>query len=106
MNTSSSLFYYSTDIEIQEGDYIEFTSLFTRKKKLGRVSYIPKYTAIELQKSGKQPDDWLIQFDDGTVTGWLYHPEETKPISRLHFIKRKDDSFKGITSEELEQIDN
>lgn len=105
MNNQSKLLYFGTDIEVLEGDYIIFKTFFTRRPRNGRVSYIPKMTGRELAKSNKNPDDWLIELEDSTVTGWLYSPEDLQPPKRLSFVKRKDDDYKGMTSQELEEYE-
>ena len=63
-----SLRYFGTGDEVREGDRIEYTSLFLRRKRPGTVVCIPPKTALELDDEQKPPDDWLIRFDDGTYT--------------------------------------
>lgn len=105
MTNPTKLLYFGTDIEVLEGDYITLKTLFTRRPRKGRVSYIPKITGRELAKQNKNPDDWLIELEDHTVTGWLYSPEDLQPSKRLSFVKRKDDDYKGTTSQELEEYE-
>jgi hypothetical protein len=62
-------------------------------------------TGRELAKENKNPDDWLIELEDYTVTGWMYSPEDLQPPKRLSFVKRKDDDYKVITSLELEKYE-
>ncbi|MGI9235434.1 MAG: hypothetical protein ACR2RD_17510 [Woeseiaceae bacterium] len=66
---------------------------------------IPEKTALQLDAEKKPPEDWLIKFDDGTYTGWLYHPEEMQPHSRLRLVARGSE-FEAISNEELERLDN
>lgn len=96
------LYYHGTDIEVLPGDHILLQTLLLRRKKRGRVSYIPRFTAVELADQKKNPDSWLIEFSDGTVTGWIYYPEDLQPPKRLTFIERSDDHYKGISTDELE----
>jgi len=91
---------------VLQGDHIAFKSILFRKNRLGRISYIPDKTALELSKEKKNPDSWLIEFSDKTVTGWLYHPEEMQPTKRLRFLSRKSDSYDGLSSTELENIES
>ena len=97
--------YFGTDDEVSAGDRIEYTTLFLRRKKRGTVVWIPEKTALELDAAGKQPENWLIKFDDGTFTGWLYHPEEMQPIQRLTLIGRSSD-YEPVSEQELERQDN
>ena len=99
------LYYDGTDIEVLKGDYVIYKTAFLRRKRKGRVSYIPKLTGRELAKQGKDTDEWIIEFEDKTVAAWIYVPEELQPSKRVIFIKRGDDDYSGITSEELEKIE-
>ncbi len=94
--------YHGSDDEVLEGDRIEYTTFLTRRRTLGTVVYIPEKTALELNEEEKPPDDWLIRFDDGTDTGWMYYPEETQPNSRLRLVSRGAD-YERITTDELER---
>lgn len=96
------LYYPATDIEVLAGDHVQLRTLLLRKKILGRVSYIPQFTAHELAQQNKNADSWLIELSDGTATGWIYYPEDLQPPKRLTFIKRGDDDYKGMDTEELE----
>lgn len=102
---TSGLRYWGTQDEVLPGDRIEYKSLVLRRKRLGTVVCIPPRTALELDAEKKQPEDWLIRFDDGTYTGWMYHPEELQPNRRLRLIGR-DAEYEPITNEELERQDN
>lgn len=105
MKKPNRLYYFDTETEVIKGDVIVLRTLFLRRKKLGRVSYIPEKTGRELQKENKDCDDWLIEFDDKTMTGWIYSPEDLQPPKRLELISRGDDGYKGISSSELEKIE-
>lgn len=98
------LHYFGTDDEVREGDRIEWTTLFLRRKRLGTVVCIPEKTALELDAENKNPDDWLIRFDDGTDFGWMYHPEELQPPKRLRLVAR-DADYERVTAAELEKQD-
>ncbi len=67
--------------------------------------WIPEKTALELDAERKQPQDWLIKLDDGTFTGWMYHPEEMQPPKRLRLIERSSE-YEPVSNEELERQDN
>ena len=101
---ASGIFYSGTDKDVRLGDRVEYTSLFLRRKRLGTVVCIPDKTALERAREKKQPEDWLIKFDDGTFTGWMYHPEEIQPNKRLRLIERGSDS-EPISNQELDQLD-
>jgi hypothetical protein len=105
MKKTNRLYYFGTEKEVLKGDVIVLRTLFLRRKKLGRVSYIPDKTGRELQKENKGCDDWLIEFDDKTMTGWIYSPKDLQPPKRLEFISRCDDEYKGISSSELEKVE-
>lgn len=105
MKKSNRLYYFDTETEVLMGDVIIYQTLIMRRKKLGRVSYIPEKTGRELQKEKKNCDDWLIEFDDKTMTGWIYSPEDLQPPKRLEFVTRGNDEYKGISSSELEKIE-
>ena len=96
------LLYFGTDDEVREGDRIEYRTLFLRRRKFGTVVYIPAKTALELNEEKKPPDDWLIRFDDGTDAGWMYYPEESRPIKRLRLVSRGAD-YQRITTDQLER---
>ena len=99
-----ALRYFGTNDEVMPGDRIEYTSRVLRRKREGTVVWIPERTALELDAAGKQPEDWLIRFDDGTFTGWMYHPEELQPNARLRLLARNAD-YKPVSNEELERQD-
>lgn len=101
---TSKLYYHGTDEEVRPGDRIELKSLFLRRRRHGTVVCIPEKTALELDAERKHPDDWLIKLDDGTFTGWMYHPEELQPTPRLRLVSR-DAEFEPVTNEELERQD-
>ena len=67
--------YFGTEEEVLAGDRVEYTSWLLRRKRFGTVVCIPAKTALELNEEKKDPQDWLIGLDDGTFTGWMYHPE-------------------------------
>ncbi len=97
--------YFGTNDDVRAGDRIEYTSLVLRRRKQGTVVWIPERTALELDAAGKQPEDWLIKLDDGTFTGWMYHPEEMQPPKRLRLINRNSE-YEPVSNEELERQDN
>lgn len=101
---TSKLRYHGTEEEVRLGDRIEFTSLILRRKRHGTVVCIPEKTALELNAEHKDPDDWLIKLDNGTYTGWMYHPEELQPIRRLRLVGRNAD-FQPISNDELDRQD-
>ena len=105
MKLKDKIYYSEIEIEVLEGDYVLLKPLFFGKGKYGRVSYIPDITARELAKENKQADEWIIEFEDKTVTGWTYSPEDLQPPKRLKFIKRKDDSYVGPSSDEIEKLE-
>ena len=100
----SGLRYWGTDDDVLPGDRVEYTSLLLRQKKRGTVVCIPNKTALELDAERKAPKDWLIRFDDGTYTGWMYHPEELQPNKRLRLLSRNSD-YEPVTNSELERQD-
>ena len=100
-----ALRYSGTDDAVMAGDHVEYTSLLFRRKKRGTVVWIPDKTALQLDSEGKLPESWLIKFDDGTFTGWMYHPEELQPTPRLRLVARSTD-FEPVSNEELERQDN
>lgn len=102
---SSQLTYFGTDDDVRLGDRVEFKTLILRRKRPGTVVCMPEKTALQLNAEKKPPEDWLIKFDDGTYTGWMYHPEEMPPHPRLRLIARGSD-FEAISNEELERLDN
>ncbi|MDJ0759202.1 MAG: hypothetical protein QNJ19_07380 [Woeseiaceae bacterium] len=97
--------YFGTNDEVSPGDRIEYTTLLLRRRKQGTVVWIPERTALELDAAGKQPEDWLIKFDDGTFTGWMYHPEELQPPKRLRLMARSQE-YEPVSNEKLERQDN
>ena len=101
----SKLFYFGSNVEVELGDRIEYRTLLLRHMRPGAVVCIPDKTALELADEGKDPEDWLIKFDDGTYTGWMYHPEELQPAKRLRFVSRADGDVEGISNAELERLD-
>ncbi len=101
----SKLRYFGTDQEVLPGDRIEFTSLILRRKRLGTVVCIPEKTALELNAEKKQPENWLIKLDNGIYTGWIYHPEELQPPSRLRLLERGAE-YEPMTGAELERLDS
>ena len=105
MKKKNRLYYFDTETEVLEGDRIVYKSILFRRKKLGRVSYIPKKTGRELQQLKKDCDDWLLEFNDKTVTGWFYSPEDLQPNKRLSFVSRQLDNYIGITTSELEKTE-
>ena len=105
MNKTERLYYYGIDIEVLKGDFVVLKTFLLRRKKKGRVSYIPEQTASELGEQGKDSDDWLIELDDKTVTGWLYSPVDLQPSKRLKLISRGEDNYNGITSEDIEKYE-
>lgn len=102
---SSQLTYFGTDDDVRLGDRVELRTLFLRRKRPATVVCIPEKTALQLSAEKKSPEDWLIQFDDGTYTGWMYHPEEMQPPARLRLVARGAD-YEAISNEELERLDN
>lgn len=100
------LYYSGTNIEVLQGDHVVFKTLFLRRRKIGRVSYIPKLTGRELAKQGEDTDDWIIEFEDKTVLANTYVPEELQPSKRILFISRGNDNYIGITSKEVDEIDS
>jgi len=101
---ASRIFYNGTTEDVRLGDRVAYTSLLSRRKRLGTVVCIPDKTALERAQENKQPEDWLIKFDDGTFTGWMYHPEEIQPNNRLRLIERGS-GFESISNEELDRLD-
>ena len=99
---ASKLLYHGTDEEVREGDRVEYTTLIFRRRKLGTVICIPEKTALDLDAEKKPPDDWLIRFDDGMDSGWMYHPEELQPPKRLRLVARGAD-YERVTAAELEK---
>ena len=97
--------YFGTDDEVNPGDRVEYTSRFLRRKRIGTVVWIPERTALELDADGKAPESWLIKLDDGTFTGWMYHPEELQPTPRLRLIGRNAD-YEPVSNDELERQDS
>ena len=102
---SSKLHYFGTDEDVRPGDRVQYTSLILRRKRLATVVCIPEKTAVELDVEKKQPEDWLIKFDDGTYTGWMYHPEELQPNKRLILVSRGAE-YERITGADLDRMDN
>ncbi len=102
---TSQLKYFGTDDDVRPGDRIEYTTLLFRRRKQGSVVWIPEKTALELDAAGKQPENWLIKLDDGTFTGWMYHPEEMQPVKRLRLVSRSSD-YEEVSEAELERQDN
>ena len=100
-----ALRYFGTNDEVMPGDRIEYTSRILRRKREGTVVWLPERTALELDAAGKSPQDWLIKFDDGTFTGWMFHPEELQPSPRLRLLARNND-YEPVSNEELERQDN
>lgn len=101
---TAKLRYWGTNDDVLPGDRVEYSSLIFRRKKRGTVVCIPSKTALELDAERKAPEDWLIKFDDGTYTGWMYHPEELQPNKRLRLISRHSE-YEPITNSELERQD-
>ena len=99
---TQKLRYHGTNDQVREGDRIEYRTFFLRRRKSGTVVYIPEKTALELNDEKKPPDDWLIRFDDGTDTGWMYHPEQMQPTKRLRLVGRGAD-YERFTTAELER---
>jgi hypothetical protein len=105
MKKTDRLYYFGTETEILAGDHVVLKGFFTGRPKSGRVSYIPEKTAKKLAEEKKDSDDWLIELSDGTVTGWLYSPEDLPASKRLKFVSRKNDNYKGTNSDELEVLE-
>jgi hypothetical protein len=101
---TSKLRYFGAKEQVLLGDRVEYTSRVLRRKHIGTVVCIPAKTALQLDAERKAPEDWLIRFDDGTYTGWMYHPEEQQPNRRLRLIGRNSE-YDSITNEELERQD-
>jgi hypothetical protein len=101
---TSKLRYFGAKEQVLLGDRVEYTSRVLRRKHIGTVVCIPAKTALQLDAERKAPEDWLIRFDDGTYTGWMYHPEELQPNRRLRLIGRNSE-YDSITNEELERQD-
>lgn len=101
---TSKLHYFETKEQVLLGDRVEYTSRVLRRKRIGSVVCVPAKTALQLNAERKAPEDWLIRFDDGTYTGWMYHPEELQPNRRLRFMGRNSE-YDPITNEELERQD-
>lgn len=100
-----ALRYFGTNDEVMPGDRIEYTSRFLRRKREGTVVWIPGRTALELDAAGKSPESWLIKLDDGTFTGWMYHPDELQPNRRLRLLNRNS-NYEPVSNAELERQDN
>jgi hypothetical protein len=101
----SELYYYGTKTRVHLGDRVSFKTLLSRRTKLATVACIPERTGRQLATEGQQPDNWLLRFDDGTITGWIYSPEDLQPTKRLTFIGRGDPDFRGISNKELEELE-
>lgn len=95
---------YRDGNEVLLGDRINFRSIFG-KNRLATVCYMPDLTARELQVKKKSPEDWLIVFDDGTYTGWIYSPEDLQPNKRISLVNRGSRDFRGLSKEELKKIE-
>lgn len=87
----SQLYYHGTQEEVRAGDIVLYRTFLLRRKKRGVAAYIPEKAADELAAEGKDSDDWLIDMQDGTVMGWLYHPAGLQPSKRLSLIARQRD---------------
>ena len=105
MIAASKLYYYGTEIMVELGDRVDFPTLILRKPRHGTVCCIPAKTARTLAQEKQEPDDWLLKFDNGTYTGWMYSPEDLQPNKRLKFIKRGESDYVGISNDDLEQMD-
>jgi len=101
---TNKLRYYGTENEVLLADRVEYTTLLLRRKRLGTVVCIPAKTALQLDAEKKKPEDWLLKFDDGTYTGWMFHPEEMQPSQRLRLVSRNA-KCEPITTEELDRLD-
>ena len=101
---TSKLKYYGTEEEVLLADRVEYTSLLLRRKRLGTIVCIPAKTALQLNAEKKDPEDWLLKFDDGTYAGWMFHPEDLQPSRRLRLVGRNAE-YEPITNEELERRD-
>lgn len=99
------LFYFGTKDEVKLGDRVEYCSRVFRRIRKGTVVCIPEKTALQYARGGEQPEDWLIKLDDGTYTGWMFHPEDLQPPKRLRLISRADGAVEEISNAELERLD-
>jgi hypothetical protein len=102
---SSRLYYRGTTTEVLVGDRIALRGWFSPKGKPGTVSCIPDRTGRERAAEGKGAENWLINFDDGTMTGWLYSPEDLQPPKHLSFLGRGEPGYKGISNEEADELE-
>lgn len=103
---SSKLFYFGTQDEVELGDRVQYTTLLLRRKQVGTIVCIPEMTALERIAENKDPEDWLVRFDDGTFAGWMYHPEEVQPRKRLSLLGRAAGPVEQVSNEELERLDS
>jgi hypothetical protein len=87
------------------GDRIALKGWLSRKAKTGTVSCVPARSGRELAAIGKHPENWLINLDDGTMTGWIYSPEDLQPPKRLSFVRRGEPGYKGISNEEADELE-
>src|SRR5688572_8931879 len=101
----SKLYYHGTTTEVLLGDRVALKGLILWKPKVGTVSCIPDRTGRQRAAEGKEPDDWLISFDDGTMTGWLYSPEDLQPSKRLSLLTRDGVGYKGITNSQVGEME-
>lgn len=102
---SSRLFYFGTQDEVELGDRVQYTTLLLRRKQVGTVVCIPEKSALVLDAENKDPEDWLVRFDDGTFAGWIYIPEEAQPRKRLQLLQRASGPIETISNEELDRLD-
>ncbi len=87
------------------GDRVNFKTLFLRRDRLGTVCFVPRQTARERAGQKKPPQDWLLKLDDGTMTGWLYAPEDIQPPQRLLFVGRTEGEVEEISHADLERLE-
>ncbi len=102
---AGELRYHGTEIPVRLGDRVNYKTLLLRRQRLGTVCYLPEKTGRELAAETKNPEDWLIKMDDGTITGWLYSPEDVPPPKRLLFVSRSQGPVDVVTNEDLERME-
>jgi hypothetical protein len=105
MISPSNLYYHGTQVMLELGDRVDFRSAFFRRSRPGTICCIPARTARVLAQEQREPEDWLLKFDNGMYTGWLYSPEDLQPGKRLIFLSRGKPGYEGISNDQLEQMD-
>jgi hypothetical protein len=105
MSAYSRLYYYDTKIMVKLGDRIDFPTLVFRKPRHGTVCCIPTKSARVLMAEMQDSEDWLLKFDNGTYTGWIYSPEDLQPNKRLKFLERGEPGYIGITNDAMERME-